>query len=143
MPDEPLIIGTFSVCWPIPIIGPPIITFPGSSEKPPHSSIRSDTIVPILTRRFFWYVTTPVTVVILSINGLPKRTALYMAAAVPTFWTTTPTSIGRPPEGTSRFKVAFISCFSAPCGYFTSKPITRIFGPVSTSFVHSMPERST
>jgi len=44
-----------------------------------------------------------------------------MAKTLPTFCTTQPTSIGKPPEGTSRLVNALISCFSPPCGYFTFK----------------------
>ena len=40
-------------------------------------------------------------------------------------------SIGNPPEGTSLFKAAFMSCFSAPWGYFTGSPAGHFANAVS------------
>ncbi len=57
-----------------------------------------------------------------------------MAKHVPAFWTTTPTSMGSPGGGgTSRPKIALISCFSAPWGYFNCKPCTFIWGSSFTA----------
>ena len=41
----------------------------------------------------------------------------FMATTVPTFCTTTPTSIGSPPVGTSTPQITLIKVFSAPWGY--------------------------
>ena len=94
-------------------MGPPMIIFPGLPLKPPHSVIRSETVVPILTRRFLGSLTPgPVTVTTLSTRGLPETTASQQEKAVPTLLTNTPTSKGRPPEGTSLLRMALINCFS-------------------------------
>ena len=101
----------------IPIIGPPIIIFPTvlPSLKPPHCSIISDTKVPTLVTKFLGSVIQlPVTVVILSTKGIPVFIVVAICAAVATLFTTTPASIGSPPDGTSLFVHAYISCFSAP-----------------------------
>ena len=64
-------------------------------------------------------------VVILSTKGSPVFIDLAICAAVPTFVTTAPAAAGNAPDGTSLPPVhAYISCFSAPCGYFISKPTT-------------------
>ena len=86
--------------------------------------------VPMRTRRFRGSFTpAPVTVTTRSMSGLPRATASWTAAAVPTFCTTTPTSNGRPPLGTSRFRMALMSCFSAPWGYFTLRGTTSTGAP--------------
>ena len=59
----------------------------------------------------------PVTVVILEINGSPNSTARCTATAVPTFEQTTPTSAGSLPLGTCLPVRISISCFSPPEGY--------------------------
>ena len=50
-------------------------------------------------------------------SGLPSRIASDTAAALDTFITTQPASIGSLPEGTSRPVMTLMSCFSPPCGY--------------------------
>ncbi len=62
-------------------------------------------------------------------SGRPRWHASYTASDVPTFCTTTPTSIGSPPEGTARRVSASMSCFSAPCGYLTSSGTTVMSAP--------------
>src|SRR5690606_40205714 len=56
----------------------------------------------------------PVTVVMREIKGSPNCTARYTAAAVPTFWHTSPRLAGMPPAGTSSPVKILISCFSPP-----------------------------
>ncbi len=126
-PVVPFIAGTSITDWASPIIGPPINTLPGLPLKPPHCSIRSIKGVPILINRFFGSITPdPVTVVILSMSGIPVFSTLATAAQVPALFTMTPASIGSPPEGTSRPVTAFMSCFSPPCGYLVAKTTTSI-----------------
>ena len=63
-------------------------------------------------------------VVILSTKGSPVFIDLAICAAVPTFVTTAPAAAGNAPDGTSLPPVhAYISCFSAPCGYFISNQL--------------------
>jgi hypothetical protein len=58
----------------------------------------------------------PVTVTTRAMHGIPSRTRRATAAAVPTFWHTTPTRGGSPSCGTSRPVTAAISGPSAPRG---------------------------
>ena len=117
IPDVPLVTGASGLATARPIIGPPFTILPVSSGIPPPYSISDEIGVPILTFRFaVWDIARPVTVTTRSISGLFFCTASYTAKVVPAFCTTAPTSIGRPPEGTSRPSTASISCFSPPCG---------------------------
>src|SRR5665647_916202 len=71
IPDVPLVTGTSVMARALPIIGPPLTTFPVSSGIPPAASIRLVTGVPILTRKLPGLLTDfPVTVTTLSIRGL-------------------------------------------------------------------------
>ena len=93
-------------------------------------------IVPIGTSRFDGTATWPVTVVILSIKGFPSTIASAIAAAVATFITIAPMSIGSPPLGTSLPVTAFIICFSLPCGYFVLRTCTSTpFLPFAASAI--------
>ncbi len=73
--------------------------------------------MPILTFRLPGRATPlPDTVRVRAMRGIPSRTASETAIAVPTFWTSAPTSIGSFPEGITRPRTALINCFSAPWG---------------------------
>ena len=86
--------------------------------------------VPMSTWKFWGSRTlSPVTVVMREISGLPRTTASYTAAAVPTFWQTTPISAGSPPLGTCLPVRISISCFSPPEGYLVGNTTTRISSP--------------
>ena len=54
-----------------------------------------------------------------SMSGSPVWNTSPIADTEPTFWTTTPTVTGSLPEGTSTPVTAWMSIFSAPCGYLT------------------------
>ena len=105
--------------------------------NPPHWSIISQIGVPTLVIKFLGsFIASPVIVVILSIKGKPVFIDFAIWAAVPTFVTTAPAAAGNAPDGTSLPPVhAYISCFSAPCGYFISRPTTSTSGYGSAALV--------
>ena len=90
----------------------------GGSFSPPQNATRSEYLVPLGASTFFGSATaSPETVVTRSRSGSPFSTASAIAATVPTFSTTQPTSIGSAGgSGTTRPTVAKIWCFSLPCG---------------------------
>jgi len=79
-----------------------------------------------------------VTVKTLSIKGCPSQTHFLIARAVWTLNTTTPTSIGKPPEGTSFPVIDFIRCFSLPCGYFSGRTFSSISQSIFIFFIFSL-----
>ena len=124
-PLVPLVTGLPRSPMANPIIGPPLITRAACSRSPPQKSTSSWYAMPTGTSKFFGCsIPAPDTVTTRWVNGLPRTTARATAAAVPTFITTTPTSSGRPPVGTSRPSTAGISCFSPPIGYLVLTPTT-------------------
>jgi len=101
-PDMPLMTGTSVEPWAMPIIGPPEIRRRASLRICAASS-SAEIGVPRRTSQLPGLSTpSPVTVTTRSTSGLPVQQASRMASAVPTFWTTMPTSSGRPPAGTLR-----------------------------------------
>ena len=107
-PDVVLVVPISSVETAKPIIVPPEITFAGGSFSPPQNATRSEYLVPLGARMFLGSTTaSPETVVTRSRSGSPFSTASAIAATVPTFSTTQPTSIGSAGgSGTTRPTVA-------------------------------------
>ena len=104
-----------------PIIVPPEMSFATCPFSPPQNAMRSAYFVPSGASTFFGSATaSPETVVTRERRMCPFSTASAIAATVPTFSTTHPTSIGSAGgSGTTRPTVAKIWCFSLPCGYST------------------------
>ncbi len=103
---------------------------------PPQCLITSSNDVPILTSKFLGsLIPLPATVSRLSISGIPVIIAFETAKAVATLFITTPTSIGSPPDGTSRSKTDFITCFSAPCEYIVLRATTSIPGIFAVALI--------
>ena len=98
-------------------MGPPAIysgrLFPSSPAIPPQCASKSASRVPMGTRRLAGRLTWPETVTIRWVSGVPSM-ASARAAAVATLETSTPTSAGSFPSGTSRPVTAWISCRSPP-----------------------------
>ena len=76
IPEQPFVTGESRLTIARPIIGPPLITLPASSGRPPAASSNAETGVPIRVSRFFGSFTLlPVTVTTRSISGLFFSTA--------------------------------------------------------------------
>ncbi len=107
-PEVVLVVPISSVETAKPIIVPPEITLAGGSFSPPQNATRSEYLVPLGASTFFGSATaSPETVVTRSRSGSPFSTASAIAATVPTFSTTQPTSIGSAGgSGTTRPTVA-------------------------------------
>ena len=117
MPLFCLSTGKSTLASAVPIMGPPISTLAAPSSMPPQKSSTSRMGVPMMTSAFFGSFTPgPSTVRRFVVSGMPVARNLPSADTVVTFITSTPTSAGRPPRGTSRPVVRSISTFSAPCG---------------------------
>ena len=140
MPEVPFTTGTSIERIEIPIIGPPEITFIGSSLNPPQKLISSRIERPNGTCTFLGSaIASPVTVTTRSRTGRPFSIASHICQTVLALRTMHPTSAGRAgTNGTSLPVTDNMSIFSAPCGYLTLTGITRIRGFLQCSVIVAM-----
>ena len=111
-----------------PIIGPPITSLLSVLWLTWAVSSKSLMGVPISASRFCGLpIAPPVIVTMREINGVPWWTAWLIAATVPIFWHTMPTSAGMRPLGTSTPVNNRTSCFSPPEGYLVGTTTISIF----------------
>ena len=76
IPEHPFVTGESRLTIARPIIGPPLITFAGSSGTPPAASNNAETGVPMRVSRFLGsFRRLPVTVTTRSISGIDFCTA--------------------------------------------------------------------
>ena len=79
----------------------------------------------------------PLTVTILSVSGLPVLNASPILYTVSILNTIAPTSAGSPPVGTFLPVIAFMSIFSAPCGYLGFNGIIFMLSSYLSAFFNA------